>query len=80
MKARDRQHGFFEEVSSIHGQDYPQQISKLVPLKSRASAYDIVSMSAVILADDANESWKRDGCSFQPDSFLVQIHPGVIYK
>ena len=67
MKAGARHHGFLEEVSSIHGQDYPEQISILAPLKSRARAFDIASISAVILADDAKEPRKQDGCSIGSD-------------
>jgi len=74
MKAGARRHGFFEEVSSIHGHDYPEQISMLAPLRSRARALDSDSMSAVILADDANERRKRDGCSISSNSFSIQIH------
>jgi hypothetical protein len=53
MKAGASYHRFLEEVSSIHGQDYPEQISILVPLWPRTRVSNTVSISAAILADDA---------------------------
>jgi hypothetical protein len=43
----------------------------------RARAFDIASMLAAILADEANELRKRDGCSIRSDSFCAQIDFGV---
>jgi hypothetical protein len=52
MKSGARRHRFFEEVSSIHEQDSPEQISTRAAYRSRTTGASIASILAAILADE----------------------------
>jgi hypothetical protein len=67
MKAAARRHGFIAKVSSIHEQDYSEQISILAPLRSRAvssTPFDVGYYSSRRCERGAETRWLQDRLGF----------------